>query len=131
MGKLYVLCSNKLDPVYAAVQGGHAIAEYLTVQEAKNPRAELAWHNETVVYLSVDVRQWHDYLESFTGIWWTWAAWREPDVGNEITSIAICIPEDATRYVDTNVLQIQKDHKELLKRLKREKLLSLHFLHKI
>ena len=29
MNKLYILCDRKLDPIYAAVQGGHAIAKWL------------------------------------------------------------------------------------------------------
>lgn len=27
--KLYVLCDKNLDPIYSAIQGGHAIAQWL------------------------------------------------------------------------------------------------------
>ena len=27
--KLYVLCDKNLDPIYGAIQGGHAIAQWL------------------------------------------------------------------------------------------------------
>ena len=47
--KLYILVSNQLNPIYGAVQGGHAIAQFLI----EHPNSE--WKNNTVVYLSCDI----------------------------------------------------------------------------
>ena len=104
MGRLYVLCSNKLDPMYAAVQGGHAIAEFLIDQqegiENKNRSVfrEDKWYNETVVYLSVDIDEWYEYLDNFENLWYYYSVWEEPDVDYKLTAIALHIPDDLIDY---------------------------------
>ena len=137
MGRLYVLCSNKLDPIYAAVQGGHAIAEFMMDQQegienhCRSVYREDKWYNDTVVYLSVDVDEWHEYLDNFDHLWYYYSTWYEPDQGNELTAIALHIPDDTIDYKTNKINDLKNckglmvpHHQKLLKKLKREKLLS-------
>ncbi len=82
--KLYILVSNQLNPIYGAVQGGHAIAQFLI----EHPNSE--WKNNTVVYLSCDIDNFlnrqkkrnqllKDELHS---------VFKESDLNNQITAIA-------------------------------------------
>lgn len=143
MGRLYVLCSNKLDPIYAAVQGGHAIAEFLIDQEeaiANRHRSvyrEDKWYNDTVVYLTVDIDEWEDYLDNFDHLWFYYSKWREPDVGNELTAIALNVSDDFIDWKSKKLSELDNlegimipAHKRLLKKLKSEKLLGSSSLDK-
>lgn len=80
MRRLYVLISKKLDPVYGCVQGGHAIAQHLIENGTSG------WENEYLVYLYADIETWIDKL-NLKGRKFT--IFREPDLGNEITALAI------------------------------------------
>jgi len=143
MGRLYVLCSDKLDPIYAAVQGGHAIAEFMMDQQDGIDRGKRSvfredkWYNDTVVYLSVDIDKWHDYLDDFDHLWYYYSTWEEPDCGDALTAIALHIPDDVIDYKSKKLKDYEDcvangdiipRHRELLKRLKSEKLLGLHSL---
>lgn len=77
--RLYVLINNKLTPIYGAVQGGHAIAQWM-LEHHDN----LYWKNETVVYLSCDIEKML-YVLRDQDI----SIFREPDLDNAITSIAV------------------------------------------
>jgi len=83
--KLYVLVRKDLPKSQQAVQGGHAVAEFLL----RGPVT--FWNNGTLVYLGV--RDKHD-LESWGGrlndCGHDVIAFREPDRDNEITAIAVC-----------------------------------------
>lgn len=77
--RLYVLISDQLEPIYGAVQGGHAIAQWL-IEHSDN----MYWKNNTVVYLSCDIQSMLRRLkDDDTSIF------REPDLGNIITAIAV------------------------------------------
>lgn len=80
--KLYVLCDSALKPIYAAVQGGHAVAQYM-MQTIIDPTA---WKNSTIVYLSCNIKETKEMLDNI-GLKYT--IWREPDLDNAITAIAI------------------------------------------
>lgn len=71
--------SDTLTPIYGAVQGGHAIAQWM-LEHHDN----LTWKNETVVYLRCDVLKTLSQLAGEDV-----SIFREPDLGNEITAFAL------------------------------------------
>lgn len=77
--RLYILVSEDLAPIYGAVQGGHAIAQWM-LEHSDN----LYWKNETVVYLSCNVEKMKYLLE-----WDDISVFREPDINNKLTAIAV------------------------------------------
>jgi hypothetical protein len=78
--KLYVLIDEQYDASYRAVQGAHAVAEFLL----RNPGS--SWQNNTLVFLKTpDLQKWIDELK-YLGKNFT--SFIEPDVGNKITAIA-------------------------------------------
>ncbi len=84
--KMYVLVRKDLDTSYQAVQGGHALAEFLI----KNPDTQTEWSNGTLIYLGVkneeELERWI-YKINKKNI--NYAKFREPDIGDQITSIAL------------------------------------------
>ena len=80
MQRLYVLISNKLDPIYGCVQGGHVVAQWLL----NHPDQD--WNNNYLIYVSADVSRWKERLE-FLGIDYT--EFKEPDLNNQITALAV------------------------------------------
>lgn len=80
MKRLYVLVSKKLAPVYGCVQGGHAVAQYLL----DHPRQ--TWDNNYLIYLYADIEKWLWKLK-LKNI--DFSVFREPDLDNEITAIAV------------------------------------------
>lgn len=78
MKRLYVLVDNSLEPIYACVQGGHAVAQWLLEHPDQN------WNNSYLIYLSADIKDWIDRLgnSDFT-------LWHEPDLNGAATSIAM------------------------------------------
>lgn len=77
--RLYILISDKLAPIYGAVQGGHAIAQWM-LEHHDN----LYWKNETVVYLRCDIEKML-YVLRDEDI----SIFREPDLDNELTAFAV------------------------------------------
>ena len=49
MQRLYVLISNKLDPIYGCVQGGHVVAEWLLQHPNQN------WNNNYTEFKEPDL----------------------------------------------------------------------------
>lgn len=80
MKRLYVLVSKRLSPVYACVQGGHAVAQYLL----EHPQQE--WNNEFLIYLYADVDKWKYKLRDRHK---EYSSFYEPDLGNTLTAIAV------------------------------------------
>jgi hypothetical protein len=77
-----------------AIQGGHAVAEYLL-------RGRLSsWDNVTLVYLAVhdeeDLKSWGEIFDVMCA-WWI--SFREPDKNNELTAIAALLNEDEQKVV--------------------------------
>jgi hypothetical protein len=94
MEKLYVLVRKDLSKSQQAVQGGHAVAEYLL-------RGRLSsWDNGTLVYLAVDdekdLKSWGEIFHIMCA-WWV--QFREPDRDNELTAIAALLDEEEQKVV--------------------------------
>ncbi len=95
MEKLYVLVRKDLPKSQQAVQGGHAVAEYLL-------RGHLSsWDNGTIVYLAVEdedeLKSWGEIF-NLACAWWT--GFREPDRNNELTAIAALLDKDEQNIVE-------------------------------
>ena len=77
--RLYVLVDKNLDPVYACVQGSHAVAQFLIEHSAKE------WNNEYLIFLYADVEKWLRKLERVNS---DFSVFNEPDLGGRMTTIA-------------------------------------------
>lgn len=88
---LYVLCDNTLDPMYAAVQGGHAVAEWMMYQKIESTKLDIEtnwkWTNQRLVYLSVDINKWYKWMQEYDAKYWE--EFFETDLGDRVTAIAI------------------------------------------
>jgi len=137
MGRLYILCSDKLDPIYAAVQGGHAAVQFVLDQQEgidnhnRSVFSEDKWWNDYIVYLSVDIKEWKEYLNNFDHLWYYYSEWPEPDMDNEVTAIALHIPDDCIDFKTKHLNDYEHvkglmvpAHRELLRKLKKERLLK-------
>lgn len=80
--RLYVLCDRKLKPVYAAVQGSHAVAQYLIDHKCKKKY----WRNEYLIFLKSDINYWKDKLNLLQK---DYSCFYEPDLKNKLTAIAV------------------------------------------
>jgi len=85
-----------MTPSQQAVQGGHAVAEFLL-------RCSQSWDNETLIYLGVkgelQLKKWIHKLSQMNT---KFASWREPDMDNQITAIATCA--DGNIFKNLNLL---------------------------
>lgn len=80
MRRLYVLTDKSLEPVYACVQGGHVVAQWLL----EHPGQE--WNNSYLIYLSADISEWKQKL-LYGGF--DFSEFYEPDLDGKCTALAI------------------------------------------
>ena len=82
--KMYVLVLEKLSHSQRAVQGCHALAQYLL----QKPKTK--WPNGTLVLLKIkneqELSDWHKHLGGDS------ICFREPDIGNQMTALA-CVSD--------------------------------------
>jgi hypothetical protein len=94
MKKLYVLVRKDLSKSQQAIQGGHAVAEYLLRGRSSS------WDNGTLIYLAMhdeeDLRSWGEIFD-IMGAWCV--PFREPDRNNELTAIAVLLDKDEQKVV--------------------------------
>ena len=95
MKRLYILVNKRLNPVYACVQGGHAVAQFMI----ENP--DQTWGNEFLIYLYADVNRWADKLTNM-GI--KFSMFKEPDLNNSITAIA-CQDDSGELFKNLSVVK--------------------------
>lgn len=89
-----MLIRKDLSKSQQAIQGGHAVAEYLL-------RDRLSfWNNGTLIYLAVedekDLKSWGEIFD-LMGAWWV--PFREPDRNNELTAIATFLDKEEQKVV--------------------------------
>ena len=78
--RLYILIDKTLEPVYGCVQGGHAVAQYLL----EHP--EQTWNNSYLIYLKCNL---YSMKRRLIKLGKDFSEFREPDLGNKLTAIAI------------------------------------------
>lgn len=81
--KLYVLIRSDLSKSQQAVQGGHALAEFLLFHK------DSEWKNGTLVYLKSSEWDLYNWIEIAIKEDANYVAFYEPDLNNEITALAI------------------------------------------
>ena len=89
-----MLVRKDLSKSQQAIQGGHAVAEYLL-------RGCLSsWDNGTLVYLAAhdeeDLKSWGEVFDVMGA---GWVGFREPDKNNELTAIAALLDKDKQKAV--------------------------------
>ncbi len=92
--KLYVLIRKDLSFSQKAVQGGHVIAKFA----ANNTSVD--WDNQIFVLLKVSKYQLNKYLLKLSQDSIYFETFREPDIGNQITSIACMREEGSFKNLD-------------------------------
>lgn len=108
--KLYILIDKNLDPIYGAVQGGHAIAEWIIEHGqveslSSGKRYHDIWNNEYLIYLQADLEDIkNNYLEYYEAHDKE-TYFYEPDLNNKLTAIAI---HEKDIYDDTLKRKIKK-----------------------
>ena len=90
--KLYILIDKNLDPIYGAVQGGHAVADWVRYEYYKTSKDGehnilWNWNNDYLIYLSVDIDKWWRLLNEYGAK--SFERFHEPDLGDKMTSIAV------------------------------------------
>ena len=89
-----MLVRKDLSKSQQAVQGGHAVAEYLLRDRSS------FWDNGTLVYLAVDdeedLKSWG---EIFQIMYASWISFREPDKNNELTAVAALLDREEQEVV--------------------------------
>lgn len=78
--KLFVLIDETLEPIYGAVQGGHAVAKWLI----EHPKG--GWNNDYLIYLSCNLAKVNKKLDML-GI--DYSVFKEPDLDGRMTAIAV------------------------------------------
>lgn len=83
MKKLFVLVRKDLSTSQQAVQGGHAVAEFLLHGHFTN------WSNGILIYLGVSgLFQLENWMLKLKALNVPFTIFREPDIENELTAIA-------------------------------------------
>ena len=90
--KLYVLIDKQLDPIYGAVQGGHAVADwvryqYYEIYKGGDFDIRWNWNNDYLIYLSVNIDKWWKLLNDYGAE--SFEQFYEPDLNNKMTAIAV------------------------------------------
>ena len=78
--RLYILIDKTLDPIYGCVQGGHAVAQWLL------EHSDQKWNNHYLIYLKCNI---YSMLMTLDMNHIDYSCFREPDLGNKVTAIAI------------------------------------------
>ena len=106
LSKLYIITRDDLSAAYQAVQAAHALADMIL----KFPKDALEWHrnSNTIVILSVSDELNLMYIEEqLTEKGIKHVSFREPDIGDELTAIALSPSEEAKEFCKPNKLALK------------------------
>ena len=84
--KMYVLVRNDISKSQQAVQAGHALAQFMLDW----PDRSKEWNNYILVYLRTDLDQLQVLADTLIDGFNLVSDFYEPDLGNELTAIAVC-----------------------------------------
>ena len=87
--RFYVLVDNSLEPIYGAVQGGHAVAQYMLDHGGLG-----FWKNEYLIYLRCNIRYWSKKIAKMNI---PHSKFYEPDLHNKLTAISVCCDKKVFR----------------------------------
>lgn len=76
---MYILCNRRLSSIYAAVQGSHALAQWILEHQDQYDR------NTTLVYLNCRLDK---KLEDIVEHGYDYSVWKEPDLNMTVTAVA-------------------------------------------
>lgn len=86
--KLITITRRDLDPGYQAVQAAHAAIEF----QHEHPTVSKSWNEQSkyLIFLSVhDEQQLINYIDKFKKHDLKYTTFKEPDIGNQITAVAV------------------------------------------
>lgn len=105
--KLIIITRRDLHPGYQAVQSSHAGIDF----QHQHPEIAKQWNNESnyLIILSVENEEkLKFYLEKFKYFDLKTTTFREPDIGNEITAIAVEPSEKSQKLVSKLPLALKE-----------------------
>lgn len=83
--RMYIICRGDLNPLYASVQGGHALADYAL----RHPQRCQEWGNSYLIYLKAkDESELKKLANKLNQVGQEYGFFKEPDIGHEITAIS-------------------------------------------
>lgn len=95
--KMFILVRNDLSKSQQGVQGGHALAQFAL----DHPYSFKEWGNHTIVYLKAE----HELLKILVDeIDDDISRFYEPDIGMELTAIAVYGPKAEHRFADFRLM---------------------------
>lgn len=86
--KLYIISRSDLELSYQAVQGQHALAEFIF----EHPQIARKWHKESnylCFLVAKDEFELNNLIEKALALGLKISVFKEPDINNELTAIAI------------------------------------------
>lgn len=94
MRKMYIVVRDDLGDTYKLVQGTHALAQYAL----EHPDDFKEWNNQTIVFVKVKTENsLHKLVYSCATSGRKFSTFLEPDIDNQLTSVAIFDEEEAMR----------------------------------
>lgn len=97
VSKLYIITRNDLTAAYQAVQSAHVLADAIL----KFPKDALEWHRVSNTLVMLSVQDEYNLLsveDKLKEAGMKFVSFREPDIGDELTAIAIMPCEEAKDF---------------------------------
>ena len=92
--KMYILVNRRLSPIYASVQGGHALAQWMNEHPGE-------YKNTTLIYLTCRLDK---KIEEMIEHNYEFSMFKEPDLNYTITAVA-CYGDPHLLFTRLKVLQ--------------------------